>query len=37
MKPLGFTRYRYAKEIGIVSLWVIQITRYKKSITADTV
>ena len=36
MKPLGLTGYRLAKDIGVASLRINQITRGKRSITADT-
>ena len=36
MKPLGLTGYRLAKDIGVPSLRINQVTRGKRSITADT-
>jgi addiction module HigA family antidote len=36
MKPLDLTGYRLAKDIGVPSLRINQITRGKRSITADT-
>ena len=36
MKPLGLSRYRVAKDIGVPPLRISQIVRGKRSITADT-
>ncbi len=36
MKPLGLSRYRVAKDIGVPALWISQIVRGQRSITADT-
>jgi len=36
MKPLGLTRYRVAKDIGVPPLRISQIVRGQRSITADT-
>jgi len=36
MKPLGLSRYRLAKDIGVSTLRVSQIVRGQRAITADT-
>ncbi len=36
MKPLGLSRYRVAKDIGVPTLRISQIVRGQRSITADT-
>ncbi len=36
MKPLGLSRYRVAKDIGVPALRISQIVRGQRSITADT-
>jgi addiction module HigA family antidote len=36
MKPLGLSRYRLAKDIGVPTLRISQIVRGQRSITADT-
>ena len=36
MKPLGLSRYRVAKDIGVPALRISQIVRGRRSITADT-
>jgi addiction module HigA family antidote len=36
MKPLGLSQYRVAKDIGVPTLWISQIVRGQRSITADT-
>ena len=36
MKPIGLSQYRVAKDIGVSPLRISQITRGKRSITADT-
>ena len=36
MKPLGLSRYRVAKDIGVPPLRISQIVRGKRSITVDT-
>lgn len=36
MKPLGLSRYRVAKDIGVSTLRVSQIVRGQRSVTADT-
>ncbi len=36
MKPLGLSRYRVAKDIGVPTLRISQIVRGQRSITANT-
>jgi addiction module HigA family antidote len=36
MKPLGLSRYRLAKDIGVPTLRISQIVRGERAITADT-
>ena len=36
MKPLGLSKYRVAKDIGVPALRISQIVRGRRSITADT-
>jgi addiction module HigA family antidote len=36
MKPLGLSKYRVAKDIGVPTLRISQIVRGQRSITADT-
>jgi addiction module HigA family antidote len=36
MKPLGLSRYRVAKDMGVPTLRISQIVRGQRSITADT-
>ena len=36
MKPLGLSRYRVAKDMGVPALRISQIVRGQRSITADT-
>ena len=36
MKPLGLSRYRVAKDIGVPTLRISQIVRGQRSVTADT-
>ena len=36
MKPLGLSKYRVAKDIGVPALRISQIVRGQRSITADT-
>jgi addiction module HigA family antidote len=36
MKPLGLSRYRVAKDIGVPALRISQIVRGQRAITADT-
>jgi len=36
MKPLGLSRYRVAKDIGVSTLRISQIVRGQRAITADT-
>jgi addiction module HigA family antidote len=36
IKPLGLSRYRVAKDIGVPTLRISQIVRGQRSITADT-
>lgn len=36
MKPLGLSRYRVAKDIGVPALRISQIVRGRRAITADT-
>jgi len=36
MKPLGLSRYRVAKDIGVPTLRISQIVRGQRAITADT-
>lgn len=36
MQPLGLSRYRVAKDIGVPTLRISQIVRGKRAITADT-
>lgn len=36
MKPLGLSRYRVAKDIGVPALRISQIVRGQRSITTDT-
>lgn len=36
MRPLGLSRYRVAKDIGVPALRISQIVRGQRSITADT-
>ncbi len=36
IKPLGLSRYRVAKDIGVPTLRISQIVRGERSITADT-
>jgi addiction module HigA family antidote len=36
MEPIGLSRYRVAKDIGVPTLRISQIVRGQRSITADT-
>jgi addiction module HigA family antidote len=36
MRPLGLSRYRVAKDIGVPTLRISQIVRGQRAITADT-
>lgn len=36
MKPLGLSRYRVAKDIGVPTLRISQIVRGQRAVTADT-
>jgi antitoxin HigA-1 len=36
MKPLGLSRYRVAKDIGVPTLRISQIVRGQRAISADT-
>lgn len=36
MKPLGLSRYRLAKDIGVPALRISQIVRGRRAVTADT-